>query len=42
MKAKGIGLSMAITKAVVESRGGNIEVKSETGKGNTFTVMPPI
>jgi PAS domain S-box-containing protein len=40
-KAKGIGLGMAVTKALVEGHGGSIEVQSEMGKGSTFTVKLP-
>ncbi len=32
------GLGMAITKSIVETMNGNIEVESEKGKGTTFTV----
>ena len=32
------GLGMAITKSIVETMNGNIEVDSEKGKGTTFTV----
>lgn len=41
-KAKGIGLGMAITKTLVEGHGGAIQVKSEPGKGSTFTVKLPV
>jgi signal transduction histidine kinase len=40
-KAKGIGLGMAVTKALVEGHGGSIEVQSEVGKGSSFTVKLP-
>jgi signal transduction histidine kinase len=40
-KAKGIGLGLALAKSMVEGHGGNIEVRSEVGKGSTFTVRLP-
>jgi len=41
-KAKGIGLGLAVSKAFVEAHGGSIEVRSEVGKGCTFSVKLPI
>ncbi|MFL7794703.1 MAG: ATP-binding protein [Anaerolineae bacterium] len=38
----GTGLGLAIVKDLVERYGGRIEVKSETDKGSTFTVIFPI
>ncbi len=35
---QGTGLGMAITRNIVEMMNGNISVKSEIGKGSTFTV----
>ena len=41
-KAKGIGLGLAITRNMLEENSGTIEVKSEVGKGSTFTISLPI
>jgi signal transduction histidine kinase len=40
-KAKGIGLGLAMCKSILERHGGNIRVKSEEGKGSTFTASLP-
>ena len=37
-KAQGMGMGLSISKKFVESNGGFIEVKSEEGKGTTFTI----
>lgn len=41
-KAKGIGLGLALCKAIIERHGGSIEVKSEAGRGATFTIKLPL
>lgn len=38
----GTGIGLYISKAIVESHGGSIAVRSEEGKGSTFTVQLPI
>lgn len=40
-KAHGIGFGLAICKMIIEKHGGTIEVRSEPGKGATFTVRLP-
>lgn len=40
-KARGLGLGLAITRAIVEKHGGQLTVASEEGRGATFTVRLP-
>jgi len=37
----GTGLGLSITKSIIQRHKGNIEVKSEFGKGTTFTLIIP-
>lgn len=40
-KPKGTGLGLAITQRVVQEHGGKIGVRSEVGRGTTFTISLP-
>ena len=37
----GTGLGLALTKRIVEAQGGSVEVKSEKGRGSTFSATLP-
>ena len=41
-KAKGMGMSLATCKRILEAHGGKISFETEEGKGTTFVVMLPI
>ncbi|MBU6995728.1 two-component system sensor histidine kinase NtrB [Ferrovum myxofaciens] len=40
-KARGIGLGLVVVKNLTQANGGEIEVKSEAGKGTTFFITLP-
>jgi two-component system OmpR family sensor kinase len=40
--SEGLGLGLAITKALVEAHGGEISVESQLGTGTTFSFSLPI
>ena len=39
---QGTGLGLSIAAAIAEGHGGMIEVKSEIGRGTTFTIVLPV
>jgi two-component system, OmpR family, sensor histidine kinase VicK len=41
-EVRGIGLGLYVSKAIVESHGGEISVSSELGVGSTFSVVLPV
>jgi two-component system, NtrC family, sensor kinase len=41
-QGRGVGLGLAISRSIIDRHNGKIEVKSELGKGTTFTVVLPL
>jgi two-component system NtrC family sensor kinase len=39
---QGTGLGLAISYSIIQKHGGNIQVRSEPGKGATFTILLPL
>jgi len=40
--AKGTGLGLSVSLGIIKQHGGNIKVRSQIGKGTTFTVLLPV
>ena len=40
-KARGLGLGLAIARAILEKNHGGLRVVSELGRGTTFTLLLP-
>jgi len=41
-EGKGVGLGLAVSYGIIQAHGGDIEVKSDVGKGATFVVSLPL
>jgi signal transduction histidine kinase len=41
-RTSGIGLGLSICYGIIKDHGGDIEVKSEVGKGTTFSIYLPV
>ncbi|TBR20943.1 HAMP domain-containing histidine kinase [bacterium] len=42
LNAQGVGLGLAITKAIMDKHGGSVSVVSEPGRGSTFSLKFPL
>jgi signal transduction histidine kinase len=42
VQEKGVGLSLALAKRIIDMQGGKVEVKSTEGKGTTFIITMPM
>jgi signal transduction histidine kinase len=40
--AKGTGLGLSVSLGIIKQHGGDIKVKSQVGKGTTFTIILPV
>jgi two-component system NtrC family sensor kinase len=41
-EGKGVGLGLAVVYGIIETHGGEIDVRSKLGEGTTFTVILPL
>ena len=41
-EVRGVGLGLAVSYGIIQRHGGRIEVRSQVGKGSTFTVYLPV
>jgi signal transduction histidine kinase len=41
-KAKGMGMGLVVVKRIVDAHKGNVDVKSEVGKGTSFAITIPL
>ncbi|MFQ6044268.1 MAG: ATP-binding protein, partial [Candidatus Poribacteria bacterium] len=41
-KERGTGLGLSVSYGIIKEHGGSIDVRSEVGKGTTFTILLPI
>jgi two-component system phosphate regulon sensor histidine kinase PhoR len=41
-KTKGLGLGLYYVKRIAEAHGGRVELRSQPGRGSTFTIILPV